>query len=483
MTKQSRAHYPLPEIAEPGSTRCFKVYVPDEPGHIQAFWGALYSLTRWYSWARDPEKRGKDAAAAWMNRFLDTVNAQETGCNGECMIRFQQNGCIVEYSTDDGKTWELLADLKECPLQIDELQKRIRYVPGGSLAWYDPIQEKYRPFWWGDPPNPQEVLPRRTRPEEPGPSLRCKFTQSLMTKLIYAYNETARYKAGGGFFLSTIILFLRIWLDDLLLGDLGDQVVGPMVASLLDNWPAFSTSGLSDDIIRTVFCILYDNVPDDGQITQGIVQQMIVDLTAGQPPQSPRRGIAAWLDVLGEVGVQNAGAAERDAFVIACGECDDEMSAGQRPYVITFGDPHGDLERGWPHYTVQGAVRIPSGGYAGPYVLVENRSPCQITIRFPETNFPTLGSVAFRWRSVRPMAPSASQIRMRMRYYDAGDNVLHDSNGGWMTTTYAWFYAQLYHANPITGAVKVVLDFYHEPNPNPNATGAWDYAIDHIIVN
>jgi hypothetical protein len=474
----NRAKYPLPEVDDPEASRCFKVYVPDEPGHIQAFWGALYSLTRWYQWARDPQKRGKDVAAAWMKRFIMTLATQDEECTATMAIMFRQDECAIEYSLNNGETWELLADLSLCPPAIEELQKRLRYLPGGSLVWYDPKEDTYRPFWWGTPPNPQSVAPRRTRPEEPGQTLRCRFTQSLMSKLIYAYNETARYKAGGGFFLSVIIQFLRIWLVNFNVGDLGDQAVGPMVASLIDNWPAFFQNGLNDDAVRAIFCILLRIVPDDGQITPGIVQQ-IVELTDGQPSQSARRGIAAWLDVLGAVGVQNAGAAEPEAFIIPCSECDNEMSSGNRPYVVTFGDAYGDLPQGWPHYTVQGAVRIPSGGHIGPYILIENRTPCAVTVRFPETTFPAMGSVAFRWRSIRPMAPAASQVRMRMRFYDAGTNILLDTNGGWMTTTYAWNYYQLYHTNQVTGAVKVVLDFYHEPNQN----GVWDYGIDHIVVN
>lgn len=65
------AGYQLPTVMDPPDSLCFQVKVPNDIGHISAFMGALFELTQWISWQRDPDKRGKDAAAIWRAIWLD----------------------------------------------------------------------------------------------------------------------------------------------------------------------------------------------------------------------------------------------------------------------------------------------------------------------------------------------------------------------------------------------------------------------------
>lgn len=103
--------YPLPDVISPPGTVSVCVPVPDDPGHRQAFLGAIYALTRWYSWHPDPLKRGKDAAAVW-NPIYDSVVAQMAageGC-GE-MPEFRLVGCDLEWRPNAAAMWIVLGDV------------------------------------------------------------------------------------------------------------------------------------------------------------------------------------------------------------------------------------------------------------------------------------------------------------------------------------------------------------------------------------
>lgn len=63
--------YMLPTVMNPPDSLCFTVKVPNDQGHIAAFFGALFELTQWISWQRDSAKRGKDAAAVWRAIWVD----------------------------------------------------------------------------------------------------------------------------------------------------------------------------------------------------------------------------------------------------------------------------------------------------------------------------------------------------------------------------------------------------------------------------
>lgn len=67
MKKEKR--YLLPDTLNPGSAVCIRVYVPDDPLYIAAFWGSYEHLTKWLAWESDPAHRGAIAAAVWMPWF------------------------------------------------------------------------------------------------------------------------------------------------------------------------------------------------------------------------------------------------------------------------------------------------------------------------------------------------------------------------------------------------------------------------------
>ncbi|MCK5133317.1 MAG: hypothetical protein KAR40_14340 [Candidatus Sabulitectum sp.] len=66
--------YRIPEILNPDDSIYVCVPVPDEPGHRQAFAGALYSLACWWNWEEEETQSGTIVAALWFEIWRDVVN-------------------------------------------------------------------------------------------------------------------------------------------------------------------------------------------------------------------------------------------------------------------------------------------------------------------------------------------------------------------------------------------------------------------------
>jgi len=75
--------YPIPDEINPDNSKCVTIRIPDSPGHARAFWGNFFKLTRWYSWERDNDKQGKDAANVWTKVFAESRDIYDA-TNGDC---------------------------------------------------------------------------------------------------------------------------------------------------------------------------------------------------------------------------------------------------------------------------------------------------------------------------------------------------------------------------------------------------------------
>lgn len=109
--------YRLPAVIDPGELTCIPVYVPNATEYIAAFFGSLEYLTTWLAWERDPEKRGRDAAALWKAAFNRTRDEWLTiGCGGTPLMLRQNDEitCWLEQSADGGETWTLAFDYSLC---------------------------------------------------------------------------------------------------------------------------------------------------------------------------------------------------------------------------------------------------------------------------------------------------------------------------------------------------------------------------------
>lgn len=69
--------------------RCVQLYIPDDTGHIVAFWGALEELQYWFSWERDDNHTGALLADVWKEVIADARALFDTDnpcpCEGDDM--------------------------------------------------------------------------------------------------------------------------------------------------------------------------------------------------------------------------------------------------------------------------------------------------------------------------------------------------------------------------------------------------------------
>lgn len=110
--------YILPETIDPPDSVDVCVNIPDDPAHIRAFLGQLDYLAYWWTWERDPLKRGTEAARVWRRVVADVRQRidDNDACGDENMILRQNpsDTCQLQYSVDDGETWELAFDYGLC---------------------------------------------------------------------------------------------------------------------------------------------------------------------------------------------------------------------------------------------------------------------------------------------------------------------------------------------------------------------------------
>lgn len=76
--------YLLPTVINPEGHVCIVVKLPDDKAYVDAFWGQMYELARWYTWARDDAHQGKDAAAVMWQYLTWMENCAEVGTVSEC---------------------------------------------------------------------------------------------------------------------------------------------------------------------------------------------------------------------------------------------------------------------------------------------------------------------------------------------------------------------------------------------------------------
>lgn len=89
--------FPLPSLADDGSRLCVRINIPNIPAHRQAFIGAIYNLTRWYSWGRDEAHSALAIAHVWRDVFNDMMAHFYDGCD-DCP---PEDHCL-DYPTDSG---------------------------------------------------------------------------------------------------------------------------------------------------------------------------------------------------------------------------------------------------------------------------------------------------------------------------------------------------------------------------------------------
>lgn len=96
--KQDRTRYPLPDPIDDTSRICVKLFIPNIPGHREAFLGAIYNLTRWYAWQQDEDKQAIEAATVWKGIFNDLIENMWDNCDEEIpCLTFTPDAPFIEW--------------------------------------------------------------------------------------------------------------------------------------------------------------------------------------------------------------------------------------------------------------------------------------------------------------------------------------------------------------------------------------------------
>lgn len=139
--------FELPSVLYPPNSVCYTIKIPNDPGYIKAFLGALYDTTLWISWQRDAGHNGILAAqvmkAIWndLEQQSCTINpVDQVGIGtdiGDVMIRQDpDNPCLLQSSVD-GTNWCTFADLSKCtPASSQPGPGSAQPAPGGGQACY-----------------------------------------------------------------------------------------------------------------------------------------------------------------------------------------------------------------------------------------------------------------------------------------------------------------------------------------------------------
>lgn len=116
--------YDLPSVIYPPDNVCYSVKIPNDPGYIKAFLGAVFDTTLWISWQRDAAHNGILAAQV-MKAIWNDLEQQSCNSNppeqisigvdiGDVMIRQNPaNPCQLQSSVD-GTNWCTFADFSLC---------------------------------------------------------------------------------------------------------------------------------------------------------------------------------------------------------------------------------------------------------------------------------------------------------------------------------------------------------------------------------
>jgi len=123
MPKQKPMKWPLPQELHPRDTICFQINVPNEIYYLNAFYGAIFLLSKPYAWGDDPDHKALVVGSVWRAIFDKLIAGNCTipaipgsaGAEGDDNLIRQDpdNPCLLQTSID-GVNWCTFADLSLC---------------------------------------------------------------------------------------------------------------------------------------------------------------------------------------------------------------------------------------------------------------------------------------------------------------------------------------------------------------------------------
>lgn len=277
--------YLLPEPITGWDLICVTLRIPDAPEYRAAFRGSLKSLTEWWNWQRTGDTKGSEAATYWRQlihehlRFMDCYDLGEELGNVSrprlCKV-INENGTIdYKISYNDGCTWELVELCEDSPGE--------EVIPiVGSTAPED------NPGGVTDPPF--------------GIESRCKIATFAFKNIIGLDNAFSDF---GGFCLyvldgdaNGLAGRLLTWLNGR-----GTNMGLPFIEyyptfkALVEEFYPYASifvPEIDGAIFGDNFCMIYDCIPDTGNITRSVLN-CVADGYSSQvnPPSVDEHGIYA----------------------------------------------------------------------------------------------------------------------------------------------------------------------------------------------
>jgi len=320
--------YPVPDPVDPGDYSCFRVYVPRDTLYIGAFWTAYQYFTSWIAWARDPLKKGKQAAEVW-RRGYDIARQEFERTKGVCTMAIINirakplNPCIIQYQTDDN-VWHDGPDVSCCSGGGGGgCGDAYRIGADGSVERYDPATDSWSNTAPGITPGDAQNIPAAFPDDPEG---RCKAANAYMG-YIKDYLEKILTTAGLALQWGDYFLVAFSWLNIIF------SVVEPIIETLTqmlqvvyNSEEGVNSARLAARDNAAMICYFYQRFSPDGTMTAENVVRLTADLQAAADEEADDN-IKWWyqhaadlVSIFGKAGADK-GAAYANPETQSCDTC------------------------------------------------------------------------------------------------------------------------------------------------------------------
>lgn len=297
----------LPLVIEPEDGICFQIVVPNDVFHLAAFKGAIWELTRWYNWARDPDHLAIQVADVWKGIY-EAVHSGDNCEMGTFDIRQKPDAPCIIQKLPYGDTWVDSVNIQLCPPQVR--------VNNGVVQWFNPDTGLWENVEAGDErSNGTAPVPWPSPPV--GETGNC-----LAAENIAAYYQSVLTSIRADVVLGKSVTIIAAGVTSVLSLFIPPMLFGTIALSLSAAALTLGEVGLGimlqEEHIDNFKCVVYCHAETDGSITTSAFDAIRTGM--GEWASGLELSIIQYyLDSLGSVGLQRQGA----ALGITTGHCDD----------------------------------------------------------------------------------------------------------------------------------------------------------------
>lgn len=295
MPRKREPHgYLIPDTLEPTENICICVPVPNDRGHIRAFLGQMYQLTRWWTWERDAAQSGAILGRVWLDIY-ECISAE--------VEAIMTNGC-------------------GCGCNDEPLKEQM--LPDGSLEVSEDGGATWRPAERNEDPRTNGSLNRV--PEDAGTDEgKCAAANSFVSSIENTINEMIAKKTTGALAADIVAIVIALLVAFGVIATGGALAVfgaalGAIVASYtLEEFEDAFTSAVYSDLLCRVYCYLNA----EAFISQDQALTLAAEFKAANPGIAGNT-IGDLIIAMGEVGCTNAARSglggTRECDACECGE-------------------------------------------------------------------------------------------------------------------------------------------------------------------